>query len=129
MKLLILFLISFSVFAKTPIDMVGKEKANSLNTIYNQVDTYCDNTGHHADLVLECKKVKEVIKAQYYSSTLALVDKKLQEGVAKADGDHAEAQCVKRLQSHFDDESYPYNGSETCSELQAALLVHEPPEE
>ena len=128
MKLLgILFLLSFSLHAetqkpRTPSGMVGEERAISLNEIYKEVDDYCNGTGHHADLVKECLKIKRIILKKYKHSTLKRVDGKMEEGDARADSKY----CVIRLRKHFIKMGYDLTGLNTCSELEEALLVNEP---
>ncbi len=125
MKFFLLFLISFSVlssaFSETPMDQVSREKAKKLNSLYSGVDSYCDKSGHHADLIAECKKIKEVIKVRYYEAILSLVDKEVKDGLMKARSDYKESQCVAAKRAELASLGGSFNGSETCTELQFAI--------
>ena len=129
MKILGILLLGLSLSAvaetqkpRTPSDMVGEERAISLDEIYKELDGYCSGTGHHADLVKECVKVKKSILIKYKHSMEIRVNGKMEEGDARADSKY----CVIRLRKHFIKMGYDLTGLNTCSELEEALLVNEP---
>jgi len=74
-----------------------------------------------------CAQLRDFIKTQKYNAKIELYGFYEKQAKERALARQSEIDCVEKLQKYFTEKGYPFNGSETCEQLSAALLVHKPP--
>jgi len=130
MKYLILFLLfSASIIAgEFPVSEgevkkgdLAKTQLDKLSQLYSSLDAYCDNSGHHADLVAACKAQKLAIKDEYSSRFKLMISDGLEQGMSDEKNKLSEAKCVAAYRKLVTDAGGSYNGDENCSQLKYAL--------
>lgn len=134
MKFLVLFLISFNLFAQSefrvdPKDIdhqvMAEEKLSRLDARYKAVTSYCAGRGYHADLIVICEtKLKKFVVSEFGQQFHHHVGRDTKQGHDKVIKDIQESKCVVAKRLELDGLALPYNGAENCGQLKVALQVY-----
>ena len=133
MKYLLLFLVSFSLFAqefKTELSEVDKqtysiERLKSLNQMYNQASAFCAAQSFHVDLVAECTtQAKLKAKDEFGQTINFLISKRIEDSIKKVTDDASERKCVSAYRLRLESLNVAYLVGDNCEQLKAKVPVN-----
>ena len=132
MKYLLLFLVSFSLFAqefKTELSEVDKqtysiERLKSLNQMYTQAGAFCAAQSFHVDLVAECTAQAKVKAKDEFGQTINfLISKRIEDSIKKVTDDASELKCVSFYRQSLETLNISYHVGDNCAALKLLVPV------
>jgi len=130
MKFVLLFLISFNLFAQefsSKIEEIDRqsqaiEQSKQIGQAYNQANTFCAGQGYPAALATLCAtELKAKLENEFKERLNLLVVYRLETANKKLTDDLSEQKCVIALRQKLAELAIPFDQGDNCLQLKGLL--------